>query len=218
MSGHYRDQLADQPIGLLRHRDRDALGRLPAAQASRVRHRRLDDAGEVGPITREYVDTGEVAVIIPVRPEGRRDRRDPAVPDRRRRWSSTFRPRWSCRPASSTRARTSRSPRGANWKRRPGLAPSPSSAAIAFSPRRASPPSTSPCSSPSSTPPISATSAGKDDEDEDIRPILAPVNELTEAIDEGRAENAFLVTAVHWFARKGRARAQALLGTLDRED
>ncbi|RFC66075.1 NUDIX hydrolase [Fulvimarina endophytica] len=56
--------------------------------------------------------------------------------------------------------------------------------------------------------------AGREDEDEDIHPILAPVEELIRAVDEGWVENGFLVSGIHWFARKGRAKAQALLGTL----
>lgn len=52
--------------------------------------------------------------------------------------------------------------------------------------------------------------AGKADEHEDILPILAPVDALIEAVDEGLVQNGFLVLAVNWFARHGRARARLL--------
>ncbi|WAJ30138.1 NUDIX domain-containing protein [Antarcticirhabdus aurantiaca] len=54
------------------------------------------------------------------------------------------------------------------------------------------------------------TSAGIDDEDEDIRPFAVPADELVAAVDEGRVLNAFLIGAAHWFARHGRARAALL--------
>ena len=53
------------------------------------------------------------------------------------------------------------------------------------------------------------------DEDEDIRPILAKVDDLVAAVDDRRVENGYLIACAHWFARLGRSRAQALLGTLD---
>ncbi len=51
---------------------------------------------------------------------------------------------------------------------------------------------------------------GKLDEQEDILAIRAPVDALIEAVDAGSIENGFLVSAAHWFARHGRARARLL--------
>ncbi|ALN71967.1 MULTISPECIES: NUDIX domain-containing protein [unclassified Aureimonas] len=51
---------------------------------------------------------------------------------------------------------------------------------------------------------------GKLDEQEDIIAVRAPVDALIEAVDSGSVENGFLITAAHWFARHGRARAQLL--------
>lgn len=57
-------------------------------------------------------------------------------------------------------------------------------------------------------------SGGKADEGEDILTLRAPVDALIDAVDGGFVENAFLVTAVHWFARHGRARARLLQDSL----
>lgn len=51
---------------------------------------------------------------------------------------------------------------------------------------------------------------GMKDEGEDIIAIRAPVDALIEAVDAGSLENGFLVSAAHWFARHGRARARLL--------
>ncbi|MBC8128685.1 MAG: NUDIX hydrolase, partial [Rhizobiaceae bacterium] len=59
-----------------------------------------------------------------------------------------------------------------------------------------------------------ASSAGLAHEHEDIRPIAAATDALVEAVDSGRVENGFLIACTHWFARKGRARAESLAAAL----
>lgn len=53
--------------------------------------------------------------------------------------------------------------------------------------------------------------AGLAEENEDILPLVLPVDVLLQAADEGRISNGFLFAALNWFDRRGRA----VSGTLD---
>ncbi len=57
-------------------------------------------------------------------------------------------------------------------------------------------------------------SAGLAEEHEDILPFAAPVAPLLEAMDEGKLMNGPLITALHWFDRKGRPMARVLADSI----
>ena len=213
MSGHYRDQLSDQPLGFeileeaMLHRGFRDLKKLT------IEHDALDGAGRIGPMEREYLATGPVAVIVPYDPA-----RDAIVVIRQFRLAAALGtpnaaalelPAGMVDPGENIAEAAAR-----ELEEETGLAPLAIERCFLMLP------------SPGLTDEHAhiflaivdagklETSAGKDDEHEDIRPILAPVDDLIAAVDDGRVENGYLVACTHWFARKGRARAQALQGTL----
>lgn len=57
--------------------------------------------------------------------------------------------------------------------------------------------------------------AGLADEHEDIIPIAAPADALIAAMDDGFIANNLLITALHWFDRKGRPMARVLADGID---
>ncbi|MDY8109860.1 NUDIX hydrolase [Fulvimarina sp. 2208YS6-2-32] len=209
----FRDQLSDQTLDYtIRHRELIADAFWPLARFV-VDHAHIDDNTRSVSVTRDVLDTGDVAIIIPYDPKS-----DSIVVIRQFRIGSAL---------AIDRAAPIELPAGLvdegetieaaairELREETGLE------ALAIEH----------CFSYVSTPGLTTehaniflaivdasdlkTNAGKPDEDEHIRPILAPVEELVRAVDEARVENGFLLCCTHWFARKGRARAQALVGTL----
>lgn len=214
-SGHYRDQLADQPLNFrIEKREVVAEGFRPL-HAMTIVHDRLDGEGEVGPLRREFLATGEVVVIIPYDPV-----RDAIVVIRQFRVGSALVLDAAAAlelPAGLVdEAEDGETAAVRELEEETGL----KALAIERSYRILSSPGLTTEHATIYLALVDATdlvtSAGLDEEHEDIRPIVAPVDALTEAVDDGRVENAFLVGCTHWFARKGRAAARALAGTIDR--
>ncbi|MCB8839696.1 NUDIX domain-containing protein [Aurantimonas sp. VKM B-3413] len=216
-AGHYRDQLSDQPLGFALESNDLLHDGFRQFRAVTLSHDALDGETTIGPIRREYLDTGPVAVIIPYDPE-----LDAIVVIRQFRAVAALKlpnPAMLELPAGMVddgesiqvaaarelEEETELAPRAIERCFRllptPGLTSEEAVVFLAI---------------------VDASnlgkSAGKADEDEDIRPILAKVDDLVAAVDDGWVENGYLVACTHWFARRGRPRAQALLGTLPEED
>ncbi|WP_102961026.1 NUDIX domain-containing protein [Mangrovicella endophytica] len=212
--GHYRDALADQPLDFtVERRERLHDGFRPL-EAVTLTHARLGADGIIGPVHREFLATGSVAIIIPYDPV-----LDAIVVVRQFRLAAALKTPNAAAlelPAGLVDADDA-SPEAAaarELEEETGLTAKAIERCYTLLP------------SPGLTDEYAfiflaivdasalATSAGKAEEAEDIRPILAPVDELIEAVDQGRVENGFLVGGTHWFARKGRAFAASLAATL----
>ncbi|MBO0905761.1 NUDIX domain-containing protein [Jiella sonneratiae] len=213
MSGHYRDQLRDQPLDVEFLCEETVYSGFRDYSVAELRHARLGEGRPIGPMKREFLTIGEVAIIIPYDP-----RRDSIVVIRQfRLGAAKLTPNGAAielpaglvdpgETADETAARELTEETGLEAlaiERCFSLLPSPGMLlehanfylAIVDASNL-------------------AYKAGEADEHEDIHPILAPVDDILAAVDEGRVLNGFLITGLHWFARKGRARAQALQGTL----
>jgi len=216
-TGHYRDRLDDQPIETELVNDELLHAGFRDFKAATLRHARLEGDGMIGPVRREYLHTGSVAVIIPYDPV-----RDSIVIIRQFRLAAALKtecgaalelPAGLVEPGETIDAAATR-----ELTEETGLAPLAMESCFRM------------LAAPGLTDEHAtiflalvdasdlASSAGNADEDEDIRPILAKVDDLIAAVDDRRIENGYLIACAHWFARLGRARAQALLGTLDGED
>lgn len=216
-STHYRDALSDQPLDFeLIERERLYDGFRPLDRVT-IRHPSLDGEAEIGPMRREFLTTGSVAIILPYDPA-----LDSLVVIRQFRLGNALKsanaaalefPAGLIDEGESVEAGAAREleeetgltalaiERCYTVFASPGLTDEHAIIFLAIVDASAL-----------------GSSAGKADEHEDIRPIVAKVDALIEAVDEGRVENGFIVGCTHWFARKGRARAAALAGTLDTED
>lgn len=213
---HYRDELADQPLDFtIEAEERLADGFRPLDRYT-LRHAALG-GGTIGPISREILSTGSVVVIIPY------DRKlDAIIVVRQFRIGAAL-----------------RTPNAAALELPAGLVdagerPEEAAARELLEETGLAPLAMERCFSLLSSPGLTdehavvflalvdasrlASAAGKAEEHEDIRPIVAKVDDLVEAVDDGWVENGFLVGCTHWFDRKGRARALALSGSIDIED
>ncbi|MBO0663197.1 NUDIX hydrolase [Jiella sp. MQZ9-1] len=213
MSGHYRDQLSDQPLDFAIIKDELIHGGFRDFRKLEIEHDPLVGEGRIGPMDREYLATGPVVVILPYDPK-----RDAIVVIRQFRLAAALAtpnpaalelPAGMVDPEEDTATAAAR-----ELTEETGLQ------ALAIEH----------CFSMLPAPGVTnehghvylaivdadglAESAGLDDEHEDIRPILAPVDALIAAVDDGWVQNGYLIACTHWFARKGRPRAQALQGTL----
>ncbi|MBP0615987.1 NUDIX domain-containing protein [Jiella mangrovi] len=218
MSGHYRDQLHDQPLGFEIVQDSLIHQGFRDLRKLTIEHESLDGSGRIGPMEREYLATGPVAVIVPYDPA-----RDAIVVIRQFRLAAAL----DTANAAAVELPAGMVDPGENIAEAAARELEEETGLPALAIER--------CFAMLPSPGLSdehahiflaivdagqlGQSAGKDEEDEDIRPILAPVDELIAAVDDGRVQNGYLITCTHWFARKGRARAKALQGTLfDSED
>ncbi|ORE98592.1 NUDIX hydrolase [Aurantimonas sp. 22II-16-19i] len=213
MSGHYRDQLADQPLGveivdeaLLHSGFRDF-------KKLTIEHDSLEGGARIGPMEREYLATGAVAVIVPYDPQS-----DSIVVIRQFRLAASL----ATPNAAAVELPAGMVDAGENVAEAAARELEEETGLAALAIER--------CFSMLPSPGLTdehahiflaivdashlGISAGKDEEHEDIRPILAPVEDLIAAVDDGRVLNGYLIACTHWFARKGRARAQALQGSL----
>ena len=209
----YRDQLADQPLDCAIEADEVLFDGFRALRKVTLSHGRLDEGGTIGPVSREFLATGEVAIIIPYDPD-----LDAIVTIRQFRIGSALvldkaaaleLPAGLVDPGEEVETAAAR-----ELEEETGLKARAIERCYAF------------LTSPGLTTEHATVylaivdasqlseKAGKAEEDEDIRPVLAPVDELVTAVDEGWVENGFLIGCTHWFARKGRAKAHALLNTL----
>ncbi|KQT44494.1 NUDIX hydrolase [Aureimonas sp. Leaf454] len=206
---HYRDALADQPLDLgpIR-RERLHDGFRPFERMT-LTHRSIDGTREVGPLSREILSTGSVAIVVPYDPV-----LDAIVVLRQFRIGAALKtPNAAAielpaglidegEPADAGAARELKEETGLEalaiercftMMASPGLTDEYAIVFLAL---------------------VDASDladrAGLADEHEDIRPILAPVDALIEAVDAGRCENGFLIACTHWFARLGRAHAASL--------
>ena len=213
MTSHYRDMLADQPLDVtIELRERLCDGFRPF-EAVTLRHRSLDGETEIGPLRRELIATGSVVIVIPYDPV-----LDRIVIIRQFRIGAALK----TANAAALELPAGLVDEGESPEEAAKRELQEESGLVALGVER--------CFTMLPSPGLTdeyafiflaivdasalETSAGLDAEHEDIRPIAADVDALIEAVDDGRVENGFLIACTHWFARKGRARAASLLGTL----
>ncbi len=214
MTSHYRDQLSDQPMSFTVQKSELLHDGFRPFRAATLVHDKMDGEGRLGPMRREYLSTGECVVVVPYDPVA-----DAIVVIRQFRLASALvldlaaaleLPAGLVDDGEAVDAAASR-----ELTEETGLRP----LAIERCYRLLTSPGLTTEHATIYLAIVDAsqmtTTAGLADEHEDIRPILAPVEELIEAVDDGRVENAFLVNCVHWFARKGRTRAQGMVRSLD---
>lgn len=217
MSRHsYRDQLADQPLDFeIKSKTSISDGFWPYTRAV-LDHDRFDGQTRATDIGRDFLETGEVVVVIPYDPKT-----DSIVVIRQFRIGSAV----ALNKAAAIELPAGLVDQGEEIETAAARELTEETGMTAKAIER--------CFSMMSTPGLTTehvnvfltivdpsemkTSAGRADEDEDIHPILASVDDLLRAVDDGWVENAFLICCAHWFARKGRARAQALLGTISED-
>lgn len=206
---HYRDALADQPLDVsIAKRERLHDGFRPFEKVT-LTHRSIDGTREIGPLSREFIATGSVAIVVPYDPK-----LDAIVVLRQFRIGAAL-----------------KTPNAAAIEMPAGLIDAGEQAEAAAERElleetglRAL--AVERCFTMLPSPGLTdeyaliflalvdasdlADTAGLADEHEDIRPILAPVEALIEAVDDGFIENGFVIACTHWFARLGRARAAGL--------
>jgi len=213
-TGHYRDRLDDQPIETELVSDELLHGGFRDFKVATLRHARLAGEGMIGPVRREYLHTGSVVVVIPYDPV-----LDSIVVIRQFRLAAALKTECGAAlelPAGMVDAGESiEAAARRELTEETGLVPQ----AVEDCFRMLAAPGLTDEHATIFLALVDAsnlaTSAGNADEDEDIRPILAKVDDLVAAVDDRRVENGYLIACTHWFARLGRSRAQALLGTLD---
>ena len=213
MSSHYRDALADQPLDVTYEKRERLCDGFRNFEAVTLTHRSLDGEREIGPLRRELIATGSVVIVIPYDPV-----LDRIVIIRQFRIGAALKtPNAAALELPAGLVDEGESPEEAAFREleeesglkargvercftmlpSPGLTDEYAYIFLAIIDASAL-----------------ASSAGLDEEHEDIRPIAADVDMLVQAVDDGRIENGFLITCAHWFARRGRARAASLLATL----
>lgn len=205
----YRDALADQPLDVtIEKRERLHDGFRPFEKIT-LTHRSIDGTREIGPLFREFIATGSVAIVVPYDP-----RLDAIVVLRQFRIGAALK---------TPNAAPIELPAGLIDE---GEAPEEGAARELLEETGLRALALERCFTMLPSPGLTdeyaliflalvdasdlADAAGLDDEHEDIRPILAPVDALIEAVDEGMIENGFVIACTHWFARVGRARAAGL--------
>ncbi|MEN3791751.1 NUDIX hydrolase [Fulvimarina sp. MAC3] len=217
MSPHsYRDQLADQPLDFeIKHKEPIADGFWPYTRTV-LEHERFDGVTRATGVQRDFLETGEVVVVIPYDPKT-----DSIAVIRQFRIGSAI----ALNKAAAIELPAGLVDAGEDVETAAARELTEETGMTAKAIER--------CFSMLSTPGLTTehvnvflaiidpsemkAHAGKAEEDEDIHPILTPVEDLLRAVDDGWVENGFLICCVHWFARKGRARAQALLGTISED-
>lgn len=213
MTSHYRDALADQPLAFTIDRRELLHPGFRPFEAVTVRHASLDGDGEVGPLRRELLSSSRVVIVIPYDPV-----LDRIVVIRQFRIGFALQTAHAA-PLELPAGLIDEGETPETAARRELLE---ESGLVARGVER--------CFAMMPTPGLCdeyahiflaivdasalASAAGLAEEHEDIRPIAADADALIEAVDEGRVENGFLIACIHWFARKGRARAASLLATL----
>ncbi|WP_152044540.1 NUDIX domain-containing protein [Aureimonas psammosilenae] len=211
---HYRDLLADQSLDveiLKRERLCDGFRNFEAVT---VTHQSLDGASRIGPLRRELLSTGSVVVVVPYDPV-----LDAIVVIRQFRIGAALK---------TPNAAALELPAGVVDE---GEEPDASAARELFEESGLQAKTLERCFTMLPSPGLTdehaivylaivdaselEASTGLAEEHEDIRPIAAPAEALIAAVDEGRIENGFLIACTHWFARKGRLRANALAASLE---
>ena len=204
-----RDALRDQPLDVvIERRERLCEGFRPF-EAVTVRHASIDGKRSVGPLRREFMATGSVVIVVAFDP-----RLDVIVVIRQFRIGAALKTPNAAPlelPAGLVdEGETPEEAAGRELFEETGLRAAALECCFTMLP------------SPGLTDEYAfvhlalvdasrlADAAGLAHENEDIRPIAADVDALVEAVDEGRVENGYLIACIHWFARKGRARAEAL--------